>query len=341
MNVTSSQGESQKDDDVTGPKTDKVQSSDGLMSCPQENMLPNSGGQSSVMTDKSAGLSSISNNCTITSHAVTTTVTQVNSVTSVTQPLNTVAPIMPTNQIETEMGNAAASGIGGVPPPPSLVPGSQGAPNGPTIIFQNGQLLLVPPSGQVPPPIQSISTDGQSQVDGSRPASTSSNTSSVLPSHNTGSAITTMPSGVPSSIAFNPNQINSSQAPNMPAGPGMRMQGIMGLPGTMSGQMLGNPALGGPQQQIVIGPNGQPMLLQNPQPGMPNAPMFSQSQPSSDVGGIATANQMAGGPATANQNVLNMSTQPAVPNQLPNALILPNGQVRRYFASNVFFLSFV
>ena len=139
-----------------------------------------------------------------------------------------------------------------------------------------------------------------------------------------------MPPCVPAAMGLNPNR---TEMPNMTVGPGVRMPGIMGLPGTVPGQVLGNPL--GTQQQIVIGPNGQPMLLQNTQQSVPNTPLFSQSQPNNDVSSLTTANQIPGGPAGANQNVLGMSTQPTVPNQLPNALILPNGQVRDFSITTI------
>ena len=309
-NMTSSQGDSQKtDSDGTVTKTTKSQS--GETSSSQDN--------SSASCSNVTSLSSTVNASGVTSSAETQ-----QSTTNVTQSPNTNAPIMSTNQL----GPGLTNTVGSVTGPPPLVPGSQAASSAPTLIQLNGQLLLVPPAGQ-PASGQPGNTDNQSQ-EGSQPSitSTGSNTSTVLPSMSTSSTTSSMPSGVPVSMGINQSQMSTTQTPNMAPGAGMRMPGIMGLPGSVPGQMLGNPL--GPQHQIVIGPNGQPMLLQNTQQTVPNTPMFSQPQPSSDVSSLATTNQMSGGPAGANQNMLGMSAQPTVPNQLPNALILPNGQVSYY-----------
>ena len=65
------------------------------------------------------------------------------------------------------------------------------------------------------------------------------------------------------------------------------------------------------------------MLLQNP-----NGPMFNQSQTNNDANvTMGTSNQLPGSQPTANQNALGLSGQNSGPNQFPNALILPNGQV--------------
>ena len=250
----------------------------------------------SVPTGGAAGSSVVS----MTSDSVNTTISSSASQNS-TLPVNSTAPVVSTNQIGPVIGGATGS---------SLLPANQGSSsNGPTLIFQNGQLLLVPQSGQVPGMMGPVNADTQAQTDAAQPSSSapsnqSSNAPPVLPT------TTAMASSVPSQ-------------PPMPAGPGMRMPGMMGLPGSVPGQVLPNQTLGN-QQQIVIGPNGQPMLLQNP-----NTPMFNQSQTNNDSNAaMGTSNQLRGSQQPgANQNPLGLSTQASGPNQLPNALILPNGQV--------------
>ena len=231
---------------------------------------------------------------------VTTTASQ-NS-TTLSQSVTSIAPVVSTNQIGPVMAGAGGTTTS------SMLPANQGpGNNAPTLIFQNGQLLLVPPAQAQAPPLmqQPISTDSQSQGEAGTQPSSSASTSTA-----------SIATGVPSQ-------------PAMPAGPGMRMPGIMGLPGSFpgQGQVLPNPTLGAQQQQqIVIGPNGQPMLIQNP-----NAPVFNnQSQPSTDsnTATMTTNNQLTGSqPPGANQNALGMPPQQSGPNQFPNALILPNGQV--------------
>ena len=266
---------------------------------------PTTGSQDNQVVSCSVqtGGAAISSVSSMAGDSVNTTMTSSASQNS-SLPVNNTAPVVSTNQIGPGIGGGTA---------PSLLPANQGSSsNGPTLIFQNGQLLLVPQSGQVPGMMPPMNAESQAQTDAaqtssSAPSNTPSNGPSVLPT------TAAMASGVP------------SQSP-MPAGPGMRMPGMMGLPGSVPGQVLPNQALG-TQQQIVIGPNGQPMLLQNP-----NAPMFNQSQTNNDANAAAmgTSNQLNGSQQPgANQNPLGLSTQSSGPNQLPNALILPNGQVRK------------
>ena len=265
---------------------------------------PTTGNQDNQVVSCSVptGGAAISSVSSMAGDPVNTTMTSSGSQNS-SLPVNNTAPVS-TNQI--------GPGICGTNAPP-LLPANQGSSsNGPTLIFQNGQLLLVLQSGQVPGMMPPMNAESQAQTDAAQPSSstpsnTPSNGPSVLPT------TAAMASGVP------------SQTP-MPAGSGMRMPGMMGLPGSVPGQVLPNQTLG-TQQQIVIGPNGQPMLLQNP-----NAPMFNQSQTNNDANAAAmgTSNQLTGSQQPgANQNPLGLSTQSSGPNQLPNALILPNGQVRK------------
>ena len=264
---------------------------------------PTTGSQDNQVVSCSVpkGGAAISSVSSLARDSVNTTMTSSASQNS-SLPVNNTAPVVSTNQIGPGIGDGTA---------PSLLPDNQGSSsNGPTLIFQNGQLLLVPQSGQVPGMMPPMNADTQVQTDAAQPSSsapsnTPSNGPSVIPT------TAAMASGVPSQ-------------PPMSAGPGMRMPGMMGFPGSVPGQVLPNQVLG-TQQQIVIGPNGQPMLLQNP-----NAPMFNQSQTNNDTNAAAvgTSNQLPRSqPPGTNQNPLGLSTQSSGPNQLPNALILPNGQV--------------
>ena len=202
-----------------------------------------------------------------------------------TQSVGTSTPIMSTNQGPVMAGNLSTAVPNFPSGAPTSVVGSQGLANA-SFIMQNGQLILVPSAAA---PQQPVNADGASQVETPQ-TSKSSSVPSVLP-----------------------GAVNA----NMPAGPGVRMPGIVGIPGAMPGQVMGN------QPQIIVGPNGQQILLQNSQPNVGNAPMLN-SQGSNDVTGGTGNNQMPVGPI---QNILGMSSQPAVANQLQKVLILPNGQV--------------
>ncbi len=267
---------------------------------------------------------------TISTSVVTSVGTNSSSLTTVTQSLNINTPIMSSMAGIQPMG--AMGGAGMIPPPQMIA--NQNAmlqQGGGTLMLQNGQLVLVPPPHMQHGPMIS-SADGQ--VTSSAPNDPSSTSVTSVNSMN-------LPSVVPSSLT--PVNSNSTQLTSMPAGPGMKIPGLMGaqplIPNAPLGGIPGQPPMGIPQQ--IINVNGQQILVPATQaPSMLGGaqPLIGQSQPGEMPAGMLGANQMPP-PTSANQGLVNMgnlppnqgqglSTQPQMPNQLPNALILPNGQVR-------------
>ncbi len=269
---------------------------------------------------------------TISTSVVTSVGTNSTSLTTVTQSLNINTPIMSSMAGIQPMGGMGGPGM--IPPPQMIA--NQNAmmqQGGGTLMLQNGQLVLVPPPHMQQPGPMISSAEGH--VTPSAPSDPSTSVTSVNSMN--------LPSVVPSTMT--PVNSSSTQLTSMPAGPGMKIPGLMGAQPFMTNPALGGvpgqPHMGIPQQ--IINVNGQQILVPATQaPGMLSGaqPLIGQSQPG-DMPGMLGANQMP--PTSTNQGLVNMgnmganpgqglTTQPQMPNQLPNALILPNGQVsRKYF----------
>ncbi len=196
--------------------------------------------------------------------------------------------------------SAVSMGLNGFPGNKSLsvsssasgvMPVSQGVnnPAAPVLLLQNGQLIMVPPQ-------QQPTNDASGQTE-----------------NKTG--VRANP-GIPQGTGFASNPIPAPpQAANMPAGPG-----------SVPGPVVGNQPLAG--QQVVLGPNGVPILVPNAQQNLGGgAPVFSQSQGNPSVSGAAQASEVPGAPVPpTNQNAFGVNATLALPNRV---LLLSDGRVSR------------
>lgn len=248
--------------------------------------------------------------------------------TTVTQSLNLKTPIMATNQGGTNIATAQQQHVINLSDPmanqnagipvlqnPALMAGAMAGPQlRGNLLMHNGQLILINDQPVMPAvqtviknetadkPGQCMSTAGVSSATGAVQSP-----SSVLSSLQCTPTSTPVPSNTVTSVASTPlfTQAVTTSNTLLPAADGVN--------GGWTTPIL-------PNQQM---PLGQPAVLP---PGMQPVKFVSSSTPQPPAGAASlVANQCI----TVNtpQGVVTMNTTPSQPNQLPSALVLPNGQI--------------